>query len=115
MDNGRDRRTIDRLTVDTAQSLTCAIGFNILPAPMITVKTESIFSRRRFLTSAGTAGVSALLGVKRFLAQTTSSTARSVRIDIHHHIVPPGLLQALGTQRLGAASANWTVSRSLGD
>src|SRR5439155_17010990 len=35
------------------------------------------------------------------------------RIDVHHHFVPPALIQAIGAQRLGAASANWTPARAL--
>jgi predicted TIM-barrel fold metal-dependent hydrolase len=57
-------------------------------------------SRREFLTSVAAVGVSALVPT-------------AVRIDVHHHIVPPSLLQALGTQRLAGASANWTPARAL--
>ena len=57
-------------------------------------------SRREFLASVAAAGVGALL-------PTTT------RIDVHHHIVPPSLLQTLGTQRLGGASATWTPAKGL--
>jgi predicted TIM-barrel fold metal-dependent hydrolase len=72
-------------------------------------------SRREFLTSIAAAGVGGLLPAKRLFAQTRPSAANAttVRIDIHHHIVPPGLLQALGTQRLAGASANWTPAQAL--
>src|SRR5262245_5465836 len=66
--------------------------------------------RREFLSSVAAAGMSALIPAERIFSQT-----KSVRIDIHHHIVPPGLLQALGTQRLGGASANWTPAQGLED
>jgi predicted TIM-barrel fold metal-dependent hydrolase len=46
-------------------------------------------------------------------AQTTRPAAAAVRIDVHHHHVPPALIQALGAQRLGAASANWTPAKAL--
>jgi len=60
------------------------------------------------------AGIGALVPAERLLPQTRPVTpARTVRIDVHHHIVPPSLLQAIGAQRLGAASANWTPSRAL--
>src|SRR5260370_29025522 len=58
-------------------------------------------SRREFLTLTAAGGLQALL------------PAREPRIDVHHHIVPPSLLQAIGAQRLGAASANWTPARAL--
>src|SRR3990172_4250572 len=72
-------------------------------------------SRREFLTTVAAAGVGALLPAKRSFAQTRPSAANAatVRIDIHHHIVPPSLLRALGTQRLAGASANWTPAQAL--
>ena len=57
--------------------------------------------RREFLSTVAAGGLQALL------------PASPVRIDIHHHIVPPALLQALGAQRMGAASANWTLAHAL--
>ena len=32
---------------------------------------------------------------------------------VRGHIVPPSLLQALGTQRLAGASANWTPAQAI--
>jgi predicted TIM-barrel fold metal-dependent hydrolase len=64
--------------------------------------------RREFLTSVAAAGVGTLIPAERIFSQT-----KSVRIDVHHHIVPPSLLQALGTQRLGGASANWNINQAL--
>jgi predicted TIM-barrel fold metal-dependent hydrolase len=57
----------------------------------------------------------AAAGALRFFPQTRSSatTAANVRIDVHHHIVPPSLLQALGAQRLGGPSANWTPAQAI--
>src|SRR2546426_5722495 len=57
-------------------------------------------TRREFLGAVAAVGVRALL-------------PPAIRIDIHHHFVPPSLLQALGTQRLGGASATWTPAKSL--
>jgi predicted TIM-barrel fold metal-dependent hydrolase len=73
-----------------------------------------VTSRREFLAAAGAAGAGALLARNRLLGQTRSGTgsATSVRIDIHHHVVPPVLLEALGAQRLGGA-AKWTVTQAL--
>ena len=74
-------------------------------------------SRREFLTSLAAAGAGALLPAKGLFAQTrpSAASATTIRIDIHHHIVPPSLLQALGSQRLAGASANWTPARGLED
>jgi 6-methylsalicylate decarboxylase len=58
---------------------------------------------------------------REFLSLMAAGAAQSlapssaVRIDIHHHIVPPALIQAWGAQRMGAASANWTPARGLED
>src|SRR5262245_7879318 len=71
-------------------------------------------SRRQFLSSLATTGVSTLVAAQRFFSQTKpSSTAPAVRIDVHYHIVPPSLLQAVGAQRLGSASANWNPAQAL--
>jgi len=74
-------------------------------------------SRREFLTSVAAAGVGALLPANGLFAQTRrpAGGAGTVRVDIHHHIVPPGLLQALGAQRLAGASASWTPAKALED
>src|SRR5438876_10663068 len=66
--------------------------------------TNADISPPQFLASVAPLGTRALTP-----AQTTASN----RIDVHHHIVPPSLLQALGAQRMGAASANWTPSKAL--
>jgi len=72
-------------------------------------------SRRNFLTSVAAAGAGALFRTEPFFAQQRSSTAStaSLRIDVHYHVVPPRLLQALGAQRLGGPSANWSPTHAL--
>ena len=60
-------------------------------------------SRREFLASLAAAGMQA----------GRSAQSTSVRIDVHHHIVPPALIQAWGAQRMGAASANWSPSKAM--
>ena len=65
------------------------------------MRLELPMKRREFLASMAAGGLQALL------------PASTVRIDIHHHIVPPALLQAWGAQRMGAASANWSPARAL--
>jgi predicted TIM-barrel fold metal-dependent hydrolase len=64
--------------------------------------------RREFLTSFAAAGIGALLPAERSFSQTAN-----VRIDVHHHIVPPSLVRAVGAQRLGTASANWNTTQAL--
>lgn len=78
-------------------------------------------SRREFLRSVAVAGAGALLPTPGGLAaQVTSSISgatgpKAGRIDVHHHIVPPSLLKALGAQGLGLASADWTPEKALED
>src|SRR5207247_9157227 len=68
--------------------------------------TNADISRRQFLASVAAVATRALTP-----AQTTASN----RIHVHHHIAPPSLLQGLGAQRMGAASANWSPARGLED
>src|SRR5688572_16334889 len=68
--------------------------------------------RRDFLAGLAVAGAGAWLTRHEPAAQTGVNPAR--RIDLHHHIVPPGLVQALGAQRL-AGSAGWSPSKALED
>jgi predicted TIM-barrel fold metal-dependent hydrolase len=67
-------------------------------------------SRREFLTLSAAAGLRALLPAQ---ARPPAAGSATVRIDVHHHHVPPVLMQAFGAQRMGAASANWTPARAL--
>jgi hypothetical protein len=60
--------------------------------------------RRQFLMALAALGAGALLPAKELLAQTGALATRTGRLDVHHHIVPPSLLKALGTQRLAGAS-----------
>src|SRR5437879_12362435 len=65
-------------------------------------------SRREFLRSVAAVGAGAVIP-----AHTAAQSSTSVRIDVHHHIVPPALIQAWGAPRMGAASGNWTPSKAL--
>jgi predicted TIM-barrel fold metal-dependent hydrolase len=69
-------------------------------------------SRREFLAGLTLAGTGLLVQRQWAAAQAPASALQ--RIDVHHHIVPPALVQALGAQRL-AGSASWTPARSLED
>src|SRR5437773_10352958 len=65
-------------------------------------------SRREFLRSVAAVGAGTVIP-----AHTAAQSSTSVRIDVHHHIVPPALIQAWGPQRMGAAAPNWTPSNAL--
>jgi len=70
-------------------------------------------SRRDFLRSVAAAGVGAFLPA-HLLGQGTSpgSTLRAGRIDVHHHVVPPALVQALRARGVGAP-VNWSVAKAI--
>src|SRR5690348_16999577 len=74
------------------------------------ILTPSGTSRREFLTLSAAAGLRALFPTQ---ASRPAAASTGVRIDVHHHHVPPALIQALGAQRLGAASVNWTPARAI--
>jgi len=69
-------------------------------------------SRRQFLRGLGAVGAGVLFSGGEPVAQAPATGAR--RIDVHHHIVPPPLLKALGAG-LGAASVDWTPARAIED
>jgi predicted TIM-barrel fold metal-dependent hydrolase len=74
-------------------------------------------SRREFLTSVAALGAGTLVPVTESIAQSGSVPAgsQSGRIDVHSHVAPPGLVRALGAQRLGGGLAAWTPEKSLED
>ena len=67
------------------------------------------FSRRRFLTGFGALGASAL--VPGCQTPGGSEPGQSSRIDVHHHIAPPGYSQELSALMLG--HAKWSVQATL--
>src|SRR4029077_1019553 len=73
-------------------------------------------SRREFMESLLVAGASAVLSSSRLTAQSAPAggRAKAGRIDVHYHITPPSLIQALGAQQFPNA-ANWTVDKTLMD
>jgi predicted TIM-barrel fold metal-dependent hydrolase len=72
-------------------------------------------SRREFLTAVTAAGAGALFGSGPAIAQRGVAPPRAGRIDVHSHVAPPSLVQALGAQRLGGNLGTWTVEKSLSD
>ncbi len=69
-------------------------------------------ARRRFLFGLTAVGAGMLVGGSRADAQ---GPAASRRVDTHHHVVPPGYLAAVGSQKLQPVIRNWTPARSLED
>src|SRR4051794_33409250 len=65
--------------------------------------------RRRFLAALGAFGASALLPS----CQTTGNVdaGKPYRIDVHHHIAPPGYSQELKALKQG--HAKWSVEATL--
>lgn len=59
--------------------------------------------------------MSAAAGLRTFIPaqQVRPPVSAPLRIDVHHHFVPPALLQSLGAQRMGVASANWSLAGDL--
>ena len=66
-------------------------------------------SRRRFLAQLATAGASALLSGCQTTAGTVSE--KPYRIDVHHHIAPPGYSAEL--KALMRSHARWSVQGTL--
>src|ERR1700724_1328752 len=75
-------------------------------------------SRRKFVESVLVAGAGAVFSSSTpFLSQLSAQSAPAVRgatagrIDVHYHLTPPALIQALGAQPFANAanSANWTI------
>jgi 6-methylsalicylate decarboxylase len=76
-------------------------------------------SRREFMQAALLAGAGAAVAsssLSRLVAQSSPSlrAARPGRIDVHYHVFPPALIQAIGAQQFGS-SANWTLDQTLTD
>ena len=84
-------------------------------------------SRREFMESMLLGGAGALLApspfslsrsfAERVLAQSTPPVggAQARRIDVHYHVTPPALIQALGAQPFANAASSWTLDQRLMD
>src|SRR5260370_7437477 len=82
-------------------------------------------SRREFLGSALAAGATGVLSpsprslsrpfLSGLLAQSTTAASKATRIDLHYHVTPPALIQALGAQPFANAASNWTLAQRLMD
>src|SRR5260370_14083418 len=82
-------------------------------------------SRREFVGSALAAGATGVLSpsprslsrpfLAGLLAQSTTAASKATRIDLHYHVTPPALIQALGAQPFANAASNWTLDQRLMD
>src|SRR5215470_8835999 len=68
--------------------------------------------RRDFLGKLGALGAGCLLTGVDAAAQTTAR--KSHRIDIHHHLLPPGYLEEVAARRAGAP-VKWSPAMSIED
>jgi predicted TIM-barrel fold metal-dependent hydrolase len=67
--------------------------------------------RREFLGMLGAVGAAAMLPGDLLAA----SKAKPFRIDVHHHLLPPGYLEAVGAQRQGGGGIKWSPELSVED
>ena len=83
-------------------------------------------SRRGFMGSVLAVGATAALSssprsfarpfLSKLLAQSVPANgAKAARIDLHYHMTPPALIQALGAETLANAASNWTLEQRLAD
>ena len=72
-------------------------------------------SRRLFLKSLAVAGASTLFPAGTLIGEAAqSASAGAGRIDVHHHMIPPFYVKAMGADRsASSATAEWSPSVSL--
>ena len=79
--------------------------------------TSGTLSRRRFVAGAAALAATGLgtgFGASRALAQAANE--KPYRIDVHHHLSPPGYIQAVIENHLGSPpQIKWTPEKSLAD
>src|SRR5579862_5794555 len=87
---------------------------NISKVPREGNGTSSGASRRDFLKSLAAVGTGVVLPMNGLTMQVNSAAGddKSGRIDIHHHITPPALVKAVGTDKL-LEFGKWTPEKSL--
>lgn len=84
-------------------------------------------SRREFMGSVLAAGATSVLSssprsfarplFSKLVAQNAppAGSAKAARIDLHYHMTPPALIEALGAQPFANAASNWTIEQRLAD
>ncbi|HEY6241328.1 MAG TPA: amidohydrolase family protein [Burkholderiales bacterium] len=75
--------------------------------------------RRGFLGKLAALGASAMLP-NELLAQSAAkapaaSGGKPFRIDVHHHLIPPGYLDEVGARRQGGGGVKWSPAMSIED
>jgi 6-methylsalicylate decarboxylase len=68
--------------------------------------------RRTILTGLAALGTGALLP---FDATAQSAAKNPRRIDVHHHLIPPGYLEEIGARRQGGGGVKWSPALSIED
>jgi predicted TIM-barrel fold metal-dependent hydrolase len=77
--------------------------------------TDACCGRRRFLTGVAALGAGAVLGSRKSAAQSPTAAAAK-RIDVHHHISPPGFIAEITGRRTGQLPLmKWTPQQSIDD
>jgi predicted TIM-barrel fold metal-dependent hydrolase len=71
-------------------------------------------ARRSILAGLAALGAASGLGAATANAQP-AKPAQPYRIDVHHHLVPPGYLDAVGAVRRGGEGVHWSPERSIED
>src|SRR5580765_2094139 len=72
--------------------------------------------RRSFLSTAIASLAMASVGGDRAAAFAQAASARTRRIDIHHHFAPPAwIVEVKGRPLLQTANTNWTPAKSIED
>jgi 6-methylsalicylate decarboxylase len=74
---------------------------------------SELVKRRAVLAGLGTLGVGALF--PSFAHAAEKAPARPQRIDIHHHLIPPGYLEEVGGRRQGGGGVQWSPALSIED
>jgi predicted TIM-barrel fold metal-dependent hydrolase len=69
-------------------------------------------ARRDFLGKLAALGAASVLPEALF---AQGARVKPFRIDVHHHLVPPGYLDAVGAQRQGGGGVKWSPAMSIED
>src|SRR4051794_6097260 len=78
--------------------------------------TLDVWPRRSFLASLAALGAGTLLpGCATDSGPGSTAAGKPRRIDVHHHYVPPGYLDAIPRARASGAPPAWTPALSLED
>jgi predicted TIM-barrel fold metal-dependent hydrolase len=71
-------------------------------------------ARRGFLTGLAALGASAVVGAGESAAQAPAVVRKPYRVDVHHHLIPPGYIEETAARRAGS-SVKWSPAMSIED